>query len=162
MDLLVLATQMSDEEAAAIAIAAVLLFAGIFLAISLAITIVICILISSAQAKVPAEHQLIAPGYVWLLLIPLFNIIWNFWVFLKVPESFQAAFAAQGRTDVGDCGRGLGMWYAICAAVSTVGAFIPLVSCFSGLAGLASLVLLILFLVKIMGLKGQLAVPAPA
>lgn len=150
-----------EAAAAAAAIAAILVMVLVTLAIALAINIVICFLIYAAQKQVPAEHRQIEPGLVWLLLIPIFNIVWNFWVFLKVPDSYRAAFAARGELDVADCGRGVGQWYAICCAVATAGSFIPIVSCFSAIAGLASLVLLILFLVKLWGLKARLAVAAP-
>ena len=143
---------MSGDEAAAIAglIMAGLVTLAITLAISLAILIVICALLHSALARVPPEHRTMSPGLVWLLLIPLFGIVWNFFVFLRIPESYKSYFTAQGRTDVGDCARGVGMWYAICGALS----FVP---CLSYLAGPAALVLLIIFLVKVLGLKGQIS-----
>ena len=117
--------------------------------IGLGISIVICLMLYKAQEAVPVEHRRIEPGMIWLSLIPLFNLFWNFKVFTKVPESYQSYFNSVGRTDVGDCGRQLGLWYAICAAC----AIIP---CLGMFAGIASLGLLIMFLVKIYQLKGQL------
>ena len=150
--MLALQGQMSGDEAALIAglLMVILTTLLITLAISLAILIVICALLHSALARVPPEHRAMEPGLVWLLLIPLFSIIWNFFVFLRIPESYKSYFTAQGRTDVGDCGRGVGMWYAICGALS----FVP---CLSYLAGPAALVLLIIFLVTVLGLKGQIS-----
>ena len=119
-----------------------------------AITVLIVWLIYSAQKVIPPQHRRIEPGMIWLLLIPLFNLVWNFFVFLRVPESYQSYFASIGRHDVGDCGRNLGLWYAICVICS----IIPVIGM---IAGLASLVLLILFLVKITGLKKQVGTVAP-
>jgi hypothetical protein len=82
------------------------------------------------------------PGLVWLLLIPVFNLVWIFFVVLKIPESYQSLFYSRGRTDVGDAGRGLGLAYAICAVVSMGCSIIP---CIGGIPALATLVLLILF-----------------
>ena len=149
--------QMTDKQAAALALGVVGMVL-ILVLVGLAIAIVICLLLYTAQKRVPMEHRRIEPGLVWLLLIPIFNYVWNFFVFLKIPESYQSYFRAQGRTDVGDCGRSLGQWYAICAAVGFAGGFIPVVNCFAGLIGLASLVLLIIFLIKITGLKNQIPV----
>ena len=44
----------------------------------------------------------------------LFNLVWVFIVFQRVPESYQRYFASVGRNDVGDCGKSIGLWYAIC------------------------------------------------
>jgi hypothetical protein len=125
---------------------------GIALAISLAISVVVCLLLYNAQNAIPPEHRKIEPGMIWLLLIPLFNLVWNFFVFLRIPESYESYFRSIGR-DVGDAGKKIGLAYAICAACS----IIPCVGPFAGLAGL---VLLIIFLVKIYQLKGQIGVPA--
>lgn len=86
---------------------------------------------------------------VWLLLIPLFNLIWNFFVYQKLPDSYKSYFSSQGRTDVSDCGKGIGLAYAISAAAC-------IVPCLNYLAVPAALVLLIIFLVKAMGLKNQI------
>jgi len=130
------------------AIAAALLVMGIALLISLGIAIVICALLYSAQTRIPEEHRKIPAGHVWLLLIPLFNLVWNFFVFPRVADSYKSYFNAQGRTEVGDCGRTVGLWYAICGAVS-------IVPCINYIAGPAALVLLIIYLVKIWSLRGQ-------
>ena len=117
--------------------------------ISYVILCVIIIIISVALKAVPSEYRVMKPGQVWLLLIPCFAVIWNFWVFQRVPQSFQKYFASQGRTDLGDCGGQLGLWYAICA----VGSVVP---CLNYIAAPAGLVLLIIFLVKIVELKKQI------
>ena len=140
--------QLSGDEAALIA--GLIMFIVITLAISFAILIVICALLHSALARVPREHRTMEPGLVWLLLIPLFSLIWNFFVFLRIPESYKNYFTAQGRTDVGDCGRGVGLGYAICGALA-------IVPCVNYLAAPVAVVLLIIFLVKVFGLKGQIS-----
>ena len=153
MHLLMLAQQNAEAAEAAGIIAMIFAILLFTIVISFAISILICLLIYLPYKDVPAEHQKMAPGLVFLLLIPFFNIIWNFIVFLRIPESFQSYFASQGRTDVGDCGRQIGLWYAICG----VAAFVP---CVNYVAAPAALVLFIIFLVKIWGLKGQIAAAA--
>ena len=130
-----------------------LLFSGtiivVVLVISYAILFVIILIITGALKEVPSEYRAMEPGQVWLLLIPCFAVIWNFWVFQRVPQSFHDYFASQGRTDLGDCGGQLGLWYAICGVASVV-------PCLNYIAGPAALVLLIIFLVKIVELKKQI------
>jgi len=144
------ATQTDGVAEGVFAIGFFLTVIAIALAISLAIMIVICALLYNAQKAIPPEHRKIEPGLIWLLLIPLFNLIWNFQVFLKVPDSYKSHFDSRGRADVGDCGRGIGLWYSIAAACS-------IVPCVNYIAAPASLVLLIIFLVKMYGLKAQMS-----
>ncbi len=121
----------------------------IALAIVLAISIVICYLVYSCFQRIPAQHRQMEPWQVWLLLIPVFNLVWNFFVYPKLAKSYQSYFAEQGRTDVGDCGEKIGLWYAICAAVC-------IIPCVNYVAGPAALVLWIIFIVKALGLKAQI------
>ena len=144
----VLAT-VSDAEAATAAAVLGLVVILVSMAITFAIGIVICLILYGCQERVPMEHRKIGAGQIWLLLIPLFSLVWNFFVFLRMPDSYKSYFDAQGRHDVGDCGRGIGLWFAICAAVS-------LVPCVQYVAAPAALVLLILFLVKMTSLKKEL------
>lgn len=146
---LLLAQTNEDSKNAVAIVAAVAGVVAIMAFVGLLIHAVICYLISSWLGKVPAPHRKIEPGLVWLLMIPCFPVVWNFFVFLRVPESFKSYFDAQGRTDVGDCGRTIGLAYAICF----VCAFVPLVNY---LAGPASLVLLIINLVKFNELKNKI------
>lgn len=147
--LALLLAQADDDKKAFAIVAAVAGIVAIFAVIGLIINAVICYFISSWLGKVPAAHRKLEPGLVWLLMIPCFPVVWNFFVFLRVPESFKSYFDAQGRTDVGDCGRSIGLAYAICVACS----FIPFVNY---LTGPASLVLLIISLVKFNELKNKI------
>jgi len=88
-------------------------------------------------------------------MIPCFSLIWNFFVFTRLPRSLKSHFDAVGRHDVDDCGRGLGLAYSICAACS----IIPYLGC---LTAIAALVLLILFLAKVNNLSGQILTDASA
>lgn len=117
--------------------------------LGLAIAIVICWFLSSCLERVPAEHRKQQPGMVWLLLIPCFSIVWNFFVYPKIAESYKSYFDAQGRTDVGDCGYAVGLWYSITSCAS----LIPYLGC---VASVAALVLWIMFLVKAATLKNMI------
>lgn len=140
---------MNENEQAMVVFAAIGAFILVALVIGLAINAVVCWLVSSSLARIPAEHRKMEPGQVWLLMIPCWGIVWNFFVFQRVPESFQSYFASIGRQDVGDCGKQIGLWYAICGVCS----FVPLLNYIAGPAGL---VLLILSLVKFHQLKSEI------
>jgi hypothetical protein len=140
----------AEEVAAASAamLAMMVMFGLIGLAVGYAILALICWLLSSALAAIPQEYRDMEPGMVWLLLIPLFPLVWNFFVYRRIPSSFQKYFAAQGVTDRGDCGDSIGLWYSICVVLGCI-------PCVNYIAGPAALILLIIFLVKITGMKGQ-------
>ncbi len=144
---------MHDEGAAVFA--AVLGFALIILAIGIAINVVICALLSSAFKRVPPPFRKLEPGLVWLLLIPCFSLIWNFFVFPRFSQSYRGYFDASGRTDVGDCGAAVGLAYCVTCVCSLV----PYLGC---VTGIASLILLILFLIKANDLKNMIPPGAPA
>lgn len=142
--------QFGSGEEAVVAVFA-LLFLAVCVVIGLAIAVTICLLLQSALKRVPAEHQKMSPGLVWLLLIPLFNMVWLFFVVINTSGSFKSYFDAQERSDVGDCGKGIGLAWAICAVAS----IIPMIGI---LIGLASLVLMIIYLVKATSLKNQIPI----
>jgi len=118
------------------------------LIIGLAIMALICWLVSTPLKTIPEQYREMTPGQVWLLMIPCFPLIWNFFVYQRIPKSFQNYFAATGKTQFGDCGAQIGLWYAICAACG-------IVPCLNYIAVPASLVLLIIMLVKLWSLKGE-------
>ena len=137
-----------NQKAMEEAIAAAAIFVAVCVAILVALVIELIIILITAGClkRIPPEFRLMSPGMVWLLLIPVFDLIWNFFVFVRLSKSYQRYFAAKGRTEFGDCAEKIGLWCAICC----VCAWIPLVGY---AAGPASLVLLIVYLVKVVGLK---------
>lgn len=150
---LALAQQNNDippEAAAAIGI--IFILAAL---VGLAVGIFIIFLLYKAAQAIPQQHQQLSPGMVWLLLIPLFNIVWQFFVILKISGGYKSYFDSINRTDVGDCGKTIGLVAIICSLVS----FIPLLGF---LTGIASLVCMIIYLVKVSGYKNQVTAPVPA
>jgi hypothetical protein len=121
------------------------------LMLQVGLSIVAIVLTYTDYQRIPPRFRKLEPGLVLLLLVPCFNLVWNFFVFPGLANSFKAYFDSIGDTSVADCGRDLGLGYAICCAVSVI----PFVGCFTGVA---SLVLLILFLVKANDLKNRIPI----
>ncbi len=116
----------------------------------IAIHCFICYLLYQCYNRIPPEFRKQQPGLVWLLLIPCFVFVWNFFVYPQLSKSFKAYFNSINRADVGDCQESIGWAYSICSASF----FIPYLNC---LTGIASLVLLIIYLIKTNELKNQIA-----
>ena len=121
----------------------------VFILIVLIVNIVVCLLLYNCYKLIPGQFRKQDPTLVWLLMIPCFQFVWNFFVFPQLSDSYKAYFHSIGRADVGDCGRGIGLAYA----VLSVFCIIPYIGC---LISIPVLVLLIISLVKIDRLKNQL------
>ena len=107
------------------------------------------ILAFAVLSRIPAPYRKQEPALAFLLLIPLFSLIWAFFVHPRVAESLKTYFTAAGDVSVGDCGGSIAMALCICSVCS----IIPF---FGWLAGLASLVLLIVFYVKAFELSARI------
>lgn len=73
----------------------------------------ICFLIIGALRRVPEAHRKMELKQVWLLIVPLFGYVWNFYVYRRVAASFESAFAARGVTVHGRCSAGLALAYCL-------------------------------------------------
>lgn len=129
-----------------------MLFAGWHLAvwvIALVVYILYLITLMNTLNAVSQENRRLTPGLVFLLLIPLFNLVWNFIVVTKIRDSLQAEFAARNLQGTG-FGFGIGMAMCILYIVS----LIPIIDF---LAAPAALVCWIIYWVQIAGYKSQLS-----
>lgn len=91
----------------------------IFAMITYVILIVVCGFLQSCLNRIPVEHRQMDPNGVWLLLVPCFNIVWIFFVCVKLARSFKSYFDAQNVTDVGNGGYSLSLVYCVSTWVAT-------------------------------------------
>jgi hypothetical protein len=97
-----------------------------------ALTVAILYLVSlmkTLNAVSPANRKM-SPGLVFLLLIPFFNLVWNFFVVIYIRDSLKTEFETRGLEGSG-FGGGIGLAMSILAAVSLV----PFLSLLTSLAG---------------------------
>lgn len=127
----------------------IVFFYGGLCVVGLAIQAFICWLVARCYTAIPSKHRMMEPNMVWLNMIPLFNLVWNFYVYLRLSDSFLAYFREKGDSSVGDCGRNMGKWFSICMACSVI-------PCVGSITGLVGLVLLILYLVKASELRSRI------
>lgn len=148
MESMLLLAQSDDEIAGMISVGILLVFGTVMIAVVLAINAFICWLVSKTAAAIPPQFREIEPGSVWLLMIPCFPIVWNFFVYPRIASGYQRYFQATGNYQNGDCAAQLAQWYCLCVVFSVI----PLVNY---IAGPASFVLLIITMVKFWDYKGQ-------
>lgn len=124
------------------ALAVVILVA---LAIGLVPMILYLLTLQKLMNRVAPENREMTPGQVWLLLIPIFSIIWMFILVGKIGDSLAKEFKARGISDPEERpGYKTGMWYAGLSVAS----IIPFLG---NLAAIGALVLWIMYWVKMHG-----------
>ena len=108
-----------------------------FCLIGFAIQAVVCWLVSGCFQAIPEKHRRMEPGAVWLLMIPLFPLVWNFFVYPRLAESYRSFFDEHRQEiDPGSCGRELAFGFATSTVVCIPLGWIP---CLGGLLALALL-----------------------
>lgn len=145
-----------EAQAAGAAVGGIIMIVAlVFLVVMLIPAIFYCLTLQKALNRVSPENRAMAPGMVWLLFIPLFNLVWHFIVVLNVAKSLGAEFKKRNMVVVADPGKGIGLTYCILMCCSIIP--IPIIN---SLIGLGALVCWIIYWVQIAGFSGKLATPA--
>jgi hypothetical protein len=104
-------------------------FIGV-LAIAILISIFYILTLSRALNKCAPASRTIETGTLWLLLVPLVNLVWHFFVVLGMAKSLANEFRARNTPAVDpEPGKTLGIAMCVCGAAS----IIPLVGLITGL-----------------------------
>ncbi len=106
--------------------------------------------LQNTLAKVSLTNRTMEPGQVWLSLIPLFGLVWQFIIVTRMADSLRAEFNERGITVQEEKpGYSLGIAYCVlyCCTI------IPILG---GLASLGGLVVWIIYWVKINEYKNLL------
>jgi MFS family permease len=115
--------------------ASLILIAVLFVAlIGVAVYIIFLRTLQAALERCAPSNRTVQPGQVWLSLIPLFNIVWQFILVSRVAESLGREFAARQGAPASpedDYGKSLGT--TMCAL--SLSSIIPFVGILTGLAG---------------------------
>ena len=126
---------------------------GIFIifAIVLIPAILFLLTLQRALERCSPECRTTSPGTVWLMLIPLFNIVWQFLLVIRIAESLENEFKKRNMPREPKPGQSIGL--AVC--ILSVCSIIPLLGF---LTAIAAFVCWILYWVKISGFSNDLAV----
>ncbi|MDG2423234.1 MAG: DUF4328 domain-containing protein [Phycisphaerales bacterium] len=170
--------QAAAESAVAVGFMAALGAAACYLAIVVGVLVVVIWLIYDAAKAADPKHRNMEPGLVWLLIIPIFNVFWNFRALPAVADSLAATLRDHGK-DEGDCGRFFGYiwsllmiaWWILLIvgiaggnamafaggnAASVSVAALGLIGILKLIADLAILVCVILYIVKVQTAKSKI------
>jgi hypothetical protein len=112
--------------------------------------------IQDMMLEVAPHNQQVPPSNIWLMFIPLFNLVYGFIIYPKVCDSVRLEFQERGESQGGDYGRGL----AIALPILRICMIIPLLN---WLAFPGWLIVWIIYWVKMAEFKKQLrALPKTA
>lgn len=143
----------ADSVAAGAKIAGVMVGMLIAFALFLVPAIFYLLTLQKALNRCSPESRAMQPGMVWLMFIPLFNLVWHFFVVINTAKSLGAEFQKRGMAEEPAPGKTIGMVMCILACCG----IIPLLGI---LCSVGALVCWIMYWVKIAGYSAKLAAPA--
>lgn len=95
--------------------------AGALALILLALVVIYMNALSSTLRKCSPASRTMQPAMVWLLLIPLFNLVWHFVVVLAVGKSLGNEFRARGIPHADpEPGKSLGIAMCVCGVCGII------------------------------------------
>jgi glycopeptide antibiotics resistance protein len=111
--------------------------------------------LQKALNRCSPECRAMNPGMVWLMFIPLFNLVWHFFVVINMAKSLAAEFQKRGIAEEPKPGQTIGLVMCILGCCG----IIPILGILCSLGGL---VCWILYWVKIAGYSTKIAAPPAA
>lgn len=134
-----------------------LLMAGPILAFVFLVVIIVAwvfylLNLQNLLKQISPENRSVEPGYVWLLFIPIFNLIYPFILYPRISESIFAEYSERGLDTSSDFSKSIGLFLAISAVIG----FVPLVPYMDIISMFSQLILLIIYWVKMAGYKKEL------
>ncbi|MDA9161527.1 hypothetical protein N9O13_03955 [Crocinitomicaceae bacterium] len=137
---------MSENEALGFLLAGGIIFILIFVLIAVVIAIFYLLNLQNLMKSIKEENREVPPSNVWLMLIPVFNLIYAFILYPKISASVKKELESRGLE--GDGSKNLGLALAITGALGIV----PVVN---SISGIVNLVIWIIWWSKTSGYKNQ-------
>jgi hypothetical protein len=92
----------------------------ITLAVLLAVMVFYLLTLQKALSRCSPENRAMAPGMVWLQLIPLFGLVWQFFNVINIAKSLGAEFQKRGMAEDPQPGKTLGLIMCILCCCSVI------------------------------------------
>lgn len=130
-------------------------FILIFCCAGLVVAIFFLLTLQKTLQRCAPESRTMEPGQVWLMLIPLFNIVWQFIVVQRISASLANEYRRRNIPIEPEPGKMIGLAYCILGVCG----IIPILGI---LASIACLVCWIIYWVKIGGYSENISMPYTA
>jgi len=123
-----------------------MIWAGVIISIiSLVVRAFYCLTLTKALKAVAEENRLLKPWMIWMALIPIVSLYWNFVIANRMADSLTNEFYDRKIAEEENPGRLLGLSYAIFVVIASF----PLIPSISFVAGIFALYYFIRYWVKI-------------
>lgn len=133
----------------------ILIILLVVLAVILIPFILFCIMVSKLMKLIAPQNRRMSPGGAWLMLIPLFSLVWQFLMVGHIADSIAAEYRRRGLQLTEDRPvYNIGLW----SCILSFSGIIPVIG---ALGGLASIVLRIVYWVKLAAYKDELERSGP-
>jgi ABC-type Fe3+ transport system permease subunit len=132
-----------------------IIFVLIVLGIMIIPVIFFLMTLQKALDRCSFESRTTTPGSVWLLLIPLFNLVWQFIIVTKISESLHNEFTKRNIQEDPQPGKSIGITFCVLAVCS----IIPVIGI---ITSIAAFICWIIYWVKISGYSNKLLQPLTA
>lgn len=108
-----------------------------------------------ALLRCSIENRSMSPNLVWLLLVPIFHFIWNFFVVINLANSLHSEFRKRGISTEPFPGKSIGLAYSILSTMQ----IIPLIGLF---IAIPALICFIVYWIKISEYSNKLSIEQTA
>lgn len=125
-----------------------ILLIGVILTMLFAFMAIPAVLAYLVLKRIPVKSRTQKPEMAFLLMIPLFSLVWAFFVHPKIAESLKNYYDKNGNPQ-SDYGEKLALWFCITSACG----LIPVIGFISAIA---SLVLGVMFYIKAIELSSKI------
>ena len=96
------------------------MLALLFLLVFIGIAIAYLLTLSKALEAVRPQNRATEPSSVWLMLIPIFNLVWPFILYKKIATSLTAEYRSRGMSENADSTYVIGVIANCCMIISTI------------------------------------------
>lgn len=111
-----------------------------------------CLTLQKCLNRCAPQCRTMSPGQAWLLLIPIFNLVWQFIVVSRIASSLANEFRLRSMIKEPEPAKSLGLAFCllfVCGIVPFLGV----------LAGIAGMICWILYWVKIANYSAEISMP---
>jgi hypothetical protein len=133
-------------------VGAIMTVVMVLLLIAILPAIFFLLTLQTALSRCAPQNRTMPPGQVWLMFIPLFNLVWMFIVVSNVAASLENEFRMRNIPCEPQPGKSIGLAYCILGILGII-PFVGIVT------SIASLICWIVYWVKISGFSSEIAVP---
>jgi hypothetical protein len=137
----------------------IILLLFVLFGIILTICILYLLTLQNTLKAISPQNRKMEPGMVWLLLIPLFNIVWQFIVVNRLSVSIESEYTSRGLTCKSRPTYNIGLAFSILSCINLV---LYRSTALGSIVSLAVVVCWIIYWVQVNDYKKELQRMAPA